>query len=108
MGGVLFVFTFIPIFSTLAGICFLMLAAADISDYALEVLELKLSQRVRFFLDHFAVFLGFGMTMGVVFLIPGLNFFLLPASVAGASELVSRLAKSGRIAKSRSGTLPTS
>jgi uncharacterized protein involved in cysteine biosynthesis len=70
----------------------LILIGYDVTDYALEALQWSWERRVKFFRENFPAFIGLGAALGLVFLIPGLNFFLLPASVAGAAELVRKLA----------------
>lgn len=90
IGVVLFAMSFIPMLGFLSATGFLLIVALDLADYAFEALRMSLRQRLRFFRCHFPVFLGFALALGLVFLIPGLNFFLFPASVAGASDLVRR------------------
>jgi uncharacterized protein involved in cysteine biosynthesis len=92
LGAVLFVFSFVPGLGLLTGFCFLVLVAFDICDYALEALQMNLSERIYFFRRHIAVMVGLGAIMGLVFLVPGLNFFLFPAAVAGAADVVRRFA----------------
>lgn len=88
---VLTVLSFIPGVGVITGFGFVLLIAYDISDYALEARQLGLSDRLAFFRRHFFAFLGLGLGLSLVFLIPGLNFFLLPASVVGAADLVRKL-----------------
>lgn len=90
LGLILGVLSFIPGFGLLTSFAFLVLLAYDVIDYSLDALALDTKQRIEFFRHQFAVFLGLGAMLGVVFLIPGLNFFVLPAAVAGASNLVRR------------------
>jgi uncharacterized protein involved in cysteine biosynthesis len=91
IGLILGFLSFIPGLGLFTGFAFLVLLAYDVVDYSLEALAWSYEQRVDFFRQHFAVFLGLGASLGLVFLIPGLNFFVLPASVAGASDLVRRM-----------------
>jgi uncharacterized protein involved in cysteine biosynthesis len=91
VGLVLTVLSFIPGLGLFTAFGFMMLIAYDVTDYALEALQLGFPQRFDFFKRHFPAFIGLGAALGLVFLIPGLNFFLLPASVVGAAELVRRL-----------------
>lgn len=91
-GIMLGLLSFIPGLGFATSFVFLVLLAYDIVDYALDALGLKLERRIDFFRQHFAVFIGLGIALGLVFLIPGLNFFALPASVVGASDLTRRLA----------------
>lgn len=92
LGLVLTVLSFIPGVGLVTGFGFLILIGYDVTDYAFEALQWSWEQRIKFFRRNFAAFIGLGTALGLVFLIPGLNFFLLPASVAGAAELVRRLA----------------
>lgn len=91
LGLVLTVLSFIPGVGLVTGLGFLTLVAYDISDYAMEAYGWSFRDRIAFFKNFFPAFLGLGIALGLVFLIPGLNFFLLPASVVGAAELVRRL-----------------
>jgi CysZ protein len=91
IGALLLLLSFIPGLGIATGIGFLMLAAYDVADYALEAMQLGFRDRIGFFRRHLIAFFGFGLVMGLVFLIPGLNFFLLPASVVGACDMVRRL-----------------
>lgn len=95
VGAILFVLSFIPGVGILTALCFLMLVASDLIDYSLEALQMTFSQRIQFLRPRFFVLFGLGCSLGLVFLIPGLNFFLLPASVAGASDVVCRLVGPG-------------
>lgn len=90
-GLVLLVLSLIPVIGLVAGVTMLVILAFDLADYALEAYEWGFRQRITFYRRHFMVFFGFALMLGLVFLIPGLNFFLLPASVAGASDVVRRL-----------------
>ena len=90
IGGVLFVFSFVPIINVLAAFGFFLIMAYDSTDYSLDVLNLSLSERVKYFLSHITQFCGFALAISLVVLIPGLNLILFAASVAGGSDLVSR------------------
>lgn len=91
MGLVLALVSFIPGAGILTGFCILILLAYDVIDYSLEALTWPLRKRIEFFREHFAVFIGLGISLGLAFLIPGLNFFVLPAAVCGAGDLVRRM-----------------
>ncbi len=92
-GLVLGLLSFLPGVGLFTGFLFLILLAYDVIDYSLDALEWPLDRRFAFFKAHFAVFLGLGVSLGLVFLVPGLNFFVLPASVVGASDLVRRMTR---------------
>ena len=93
MGLVLGLLSFIPVVGCLTGFLFLILLSYDIVDYALDALDWPLERRFAFFKQHLAVFIGLGFSLGLVFLVPGLNFFVLPASVVGASDFVRRMTR---------------
>lgn len=93
LGVILAVLSFIPGLGLLTSFVFLILLAYDVVDYSLEAMAWDSGRRVEFFRRHFAVFLGLGVSLGLVFLIPGLNFFVLPASVVGGADLVRRMGK---------------
>ncbi len=93
LGLILTLLSFIPGVGLFTGFGFMILIGYDVTDYAFEALQWSWEQRISFFRANFPAFIGLGAALGLVFLIPGLNFFLLPASVAGAAELVRRLAR---------------
>jgi uncharacterized protein involved in cysteine biosynthesis len=88
LAAVLFTLSFVPFFGVAASFGFLLLGAFDIVDVSLEALRLGLRDRVRFFFEEFPAFAGLAVALGLVFLIPGLNFFLFPAAVSGACEII--------------------
>lgn len=91
VGVVLFVLSLIPVVGFFAALGFLLIASFDITDYSLEALQWGLRERLRFFFTQFPVFFGLALALGLVFLIPGLSFLLLPAAIAGAADMVRRL-----------------
>lgn len=90
-GVLLFVLSFVPGLAVFTGLGFLLIVVFDVMDYSFEAKQLNLSDRFRFFQRHILAFLGFSFAMGLVFFVPGLNFFLFPAAVAGAGDLLRRL-----------------
>jgi uncharacterized protein involved in cysteine biosynthesis len=97
IGVILFFVSFIPVLNFLAAFGAFLLVAFDLADYAFEALEMDFSRRVKFFTDNLATFSGIAVAMGLVFFIPGLNFFLFPACVAGASDVVRRIMRSENV-----------
>jgi CysZ protein len=91
IGVLLFILSFLPGFGVITGYCFLLMAAFDAVDASFEALQMGFRDRIRYFRGNLSVFSGMAVTMGLVFLIPGLNFFLLPSAVAGGADLVRRL-----------------
>ncbi len=89
VGGVLLLISLFPIASFFAHFGLLLMLAFDSADYSFENLGFSLRQRIAFFFGNLSRFIGFAFALGIVLLIPGLNFFLFPASIVGASLLVS-------------------
>jgi CysZ protein len=93
IGTMLFMLSFFPFLTIFCHMGLLLMLAFDCADYSFESLGMGFRQRISFFLANFFGFLGFAFSMGVILLIPGLNFFLFPASVVGASLLVGNIRK---------------
>ncbi|MFK8136929.1 MAG: EI24 domain-containing protein [Bdellovibrionales bacterium] len=86
-------FSFIPFLSIpLAAISFSFLAF-DCSDYGLELKDYGLRKRLGFFRSNYPSYFGFGLMIGLSFLLPGLNFFLLPAYICGGAWMVTAIEK---------------
>jgi len=94
LGGALFLFSLIPGLGLFAAFGLLMMTAYDIADVSFEALEMGLRERFRFFRDEIAAFAGLAAGLGLVFMIPGLNFFLFPAAIAGTSAILARARRS--------------
>ena len=90
-GVLLFFGSFFPGLAPVTAFGFLMIAAFDSVDASFEALQMSLGDRLRFFGREWLAFAGLGAAMGLVFFIPGLNFFLFPAAVVGGADLVRRL-----------------
>ncbi len=91
VSALLFTMSFIPVLQVAAGAVGGLIIAFDCWDYGLELEGMGLKQRLYLFYSHFWELLGFGITVGFFFLIPGLNFFLLPIAVIGGTRLVHQL-----------------
>lgn len=88
LGVLLFVLSFIPVVNILVIYVGFIIVAFDCADYAMEMAELGFKDRIALFKRRWPEFCGFAAVMGLTFLVPFLNFFLLPISVAGASWLL--------------------
>lgn len=86
-----FILSLIPVLNLMAAFCFFMMMAFDSTDYALEALQFGLRARLRFMWRYWTAFAGLAIALGLVSLVPGLNFLLLPAVVAGGADMVRRL-----------------
>ena len=90
-GTLLFFGSFFPGLAPVTAFGFLLIAAFDSVDASFEALHMGLGERLRFFRTEWLAFTGLGVAMGLVFFVPGLNFFLFPAAVVGGADLVRRL-----------------
>lgn len=89
-GGILFLLSFIPIVSFIALFTTFLMIAFDFMDYSLEVKEMELSQRWRYFKTHIPQLFGMATAIGFSLLIPGLILLLLPSAVAGSAWVMSQ------------------
>ena len=90
LGAILFVVSFIPVVNVLAAFGFFLIMAYDSADYSFDLLNLKLSERIKYFVSHLAQFCGFALAISLVMLIPVVNLIVFASSVAGAADLVAR------------------
>lgn len=93
VGAMLFVLSFIPGLGAVTAFGFLLMAAFDVVDLSMEAMQMSLGERLKLFASEIPAFSGLAAAMGLVFLLPGLNFFLFPAAVAGGSEIIRRGSK---------------
>lgn len=84
----LFVFSFVPGVGLLVGYLGFLVIAFDCSDYAMELSDFGFKQKLSVFRQRLPEFSGLAVVIGLTFMVPILNFFLLPIAVAGASWLV--------------------
>lgn len=87
----MFIFSFIPGLSLIVLYAGLMLLAFDCMDYSLEVLEMNFKERMGFLRSHVAEISGFAVVLGLIFLVPFVNFLLLPVAVTGGAYLVGNI-----------------
>lgn len=97
LGFCLFILSFFPGLGLLTGFGYLLMAAFDVVDMSFEGMRLSFDERVQVFREELPSFFGLAMVMGLVFLVPGLNFFLFPAAVAGGSEIIQYRFDRGRV-----------
>lgn len=60
----------------------------DLLDYPLGVRDLGLRSRIGWIWGHMPEVFGFGISLALVFLVPCMQLFLLPAGVVGATSLM--------------------
>jgi CysZ protein len=78
--------------------------AWDLMDYPLSVRGAGVRVRLRWFSANFGAAMGFGISIALVFLVPGAGLLFLPAGVAGATRLVvtsERLLPAGNMPPNR-------
>jgi CysZ protein len=91
IAGLMFLLGFIPGLGAVALFVSLFIFATDCADYSLEVLGTSLKDRFRSYRSHFLGFSGFGLSLGLTFLIPGLSFLIMPAAVVGGAHFIKEL-----------------
>jgi CysZ protein len=64
--------------------------AWDLLDHPLSRRGLDLGARVRWMRENAAALLGFALAAQALLLVPGLDLFVLPIGVAGATRLLAR------------------
>ncbi len=65
-----------------------LVLAWDVVDYPLGLRGMGVRARLAWFRAHVGLALGFGLSLGLVFLVPCAGLLLLPAGVAGATRIV--------------------
>ncbi len=88
IGAALLVLGFIPILHIFVWFAGALLIVFDCADYSLEVLEKGLRARFAIYRERIYEFSGAAVGLGLTLLIPGLNFVMLPSTVAGCCLLV--------------------
>jgi CysZ protein len=81
-----------------------LMLAWDLMDYPLSVRGAGVRVRLRWFSENFGAAMGFGISIAIVFLVPGAGLLFLPAGVAGATRLVvtsERLLPAGNVPPNR-------
>lgn len=90
-GFVFFLIAMIPGLGLVTGAGVLFLVAVDIADSAFDAFEFTWRERIAFIRSHLPFFSGLSLAMGLAFLLPGLNFVLLPIAIAGVADGVRHL-----------------
>jgi uncharacterized protein involved in cysteine biosynthesis len=88
VGALLVVLSFIPFLNLFVAYIGFIIVSFDCADYAMEIAGLSFKQRFSLVRRRLPEFCGFAAVMGLTFLVPFLNFLLLPISVSGASWLL--------------------
>lgn len=87
-----FIMSFFPPLNILAALTLFMAVAFDVSDYAFETGGESLRSSIRFMIEHLWEYVGLASALGLVALVPGLIFFLLPLFVCGATSMYIEIA----------------
>lgn len=85
----LFFLGLIPIFTPIALVCSAWLLAYQFIDIVLDVLLVKARNRLFFSLRNSLTLICFGFSLTILWAIPFLGLFLVPAATAGASWLLA-------------------
>jgi uncharacterized protein involved in cysteine biosynthesis len=84
---VLFGTSFVPLIAPLSLYLTFMLMTFDALDYALEIKEMGLGQRLKYFADHWWEMSGLAICLMVLAIIPIIHILFLPIAVMSASLL---------------------
>lgn len=93
LGVAMFFLSFFPVLSAMATFFGVFVLAFDSCDYALELKNKNLKNRWQFVKENFWQLCGYTTVMSVSFLIPGLNFFLLPVFITSGTIFVAHREK---------------
>ncbi len=99
IGALLMLAGIIPVLNIVVPFVVLLTLAFDSADYSFENMQMTLTERISFFKKNIVVFSGYAVALGIILFVPGLNFFLFPASVVGASLLISRIKEAAHAKK---------
>lgn len=88
LGLILMALSILPGIGIFSAFGLLMMTAFDIADISFEALKMGFRDRLRFFREEFVSFVGLACALGLIFLVPGLNFFMFPAAIAGVSGIL--------------------
>ena len=91
IAGLLFFIGIIPGFHFLALFGIFLMMSFDCADFTFEAYYWNLKKRGQFFLSHFDAFLGVALSLSITVIIPGFNFIVYPAAIAGGVELIHGL-----------------
>lgn len=87
----IFIASLIPVISPIALFIGVMLITFDCMDYAMEIDELGLRQRIGFFKNHWIEIASFSLGMAVILVIPFVHFIMLPVAVVGTTLMYSKI-----------------
>ncbi|OQW50524.1 MAG: hypothetical protein A4S09_01655 [Proteobacteria bacterium SG_bin7] len=93
IGTILFFLSFWPPITIFCHMGILLMLAFDCADYSFESLGFSFGQRLSFFATNIFSFIGLASSIGIILLVPGLNFFIFPASLVGITLLVGDIRK---------------
>lgn len=89
IGFLLFICSFVPVLSPFVFISSLMLLAFDSTDFAFEKMNFNFKERVRFFKKNIFKYFGLCIGVGIVILVPFIQFAVLPIMVIATTLLFS-------------------
>ncbi len=96
VGGVLFLFSFLPAGMLLLPICMCLLISYDCFDFAFESMMYSVRERWTFFYDNLPAFVGLAFIILIVGTLPGFFSITLPFFIAGGADLFGDLHKDSK------------
>jgi len=89
LAGMSFVFPPVALVAVPLKLCVVaLLVAWDFLDYPFSLRKMGIRERLDFISANFGAVLGFGLTIAVLLLVPGVGLFLLPVGVVAGTRLV--------------------
>ncbi len=85
LGGVLLLFSFLPVLNIFAYTAALFLVAFDCMDYSLEAVGYGLGQRMRYMFREWSQWTGMAAGLALTLLLPGSTLLVIPGAVVGAA-----------------------
>ncbi len=93
VGLMIFIFSFIPLLNLIGAFVAFLIVAFDCIDYSMEIKLMTLKERLTYFRQHFSVFTGMAIMLGLTLMVPGLTLLLLPCAIIGAAEVMAKIEK---------------
>jgi len=97
IGIFIFIFSFIPLLNILGAFAAFLIVAFDCFDYSMEMKMMNLKQRLAYFREHFTVFSGMALMLGLTLMVPGLTLLLLPCAVVGCADTMAKIEQRTKI-----------
>lgn len=93
LGAMVFVLSFLPFLGFIGTFFTIFVLAYDSCDYGLELKNRKLKDRWKFVNKYFWELCGYTTLVSITFMIPGMNFFMLPIFITAGTQFVAEVEK---------------